>query len=140
MQLMEAMFFFFQETMGLKVSRSLLQVKIPSSCPWIQLRVATASLLLSLLRVSRLRTQISKKGYWVEKVQCQGVEASLSQCPARLSNPSADALCRGGMHAVVRCVAGWQFTQNGRAPAPPAVPVSGRRAASLHHYYSVSEG
>eukprot|EP00066_Takifugu_rubripes_P006949 XP_003972095.1 PREDICTED: lysyl oxidase homolog 4-like [Takifugu rubripes] len=71
---------------------------------------------------SRLRTLISKKGYWVEKVQCQGVEASLSQCPARLSNPSADAPCRGGMHAVVRCVAGSQFTQNGRAPAPPAVP------------------
>uniref|UniRef100_H2SSH5 protein-lysine 6-oxidase n=1 Tax=Takifugu rubripes TaxID=31033 RepID=H2SSH5_TAKRU len=72
---------------------------------------------------SRLRTLISKKGYWVEKVQCQGVEASLSQCPARLSNPSADAPCRGGMHAVVRCVAGSQFTQNGRAPAPPAVPI-----------------
>lgn len=61
----------------------------------------------------------------MEKVQCQGVEASLSQCPARLSNRNADAPCRGGMHAVVRCVAGSQFTQNGRAPAPPAVPVSG---------------
>ncbi|CAG06063.1 unnamed protein product, partial [Tetraodon nigroviridis] len=70
---------------------------------------------------SRLRTLISKKGYWVEKVQCQGVEASLSQCPARLSNPSADLPCQGGMHVVVRCVPGPQFTPNGRAPAPPVV-------------------
>uniref|UniRef100_H3CFS3 protein-lysine 6-oxidase n=1 Tax=Tetraodon nigroviridis TaxID=99883 RepID=H3CFS3_TETNG len=69
----------------------------------------------------RLRTLISKKGYWVEKVQCQGVEASLSQCPARLSNPSADLPCQGGMHVVVRCVPGPQFTPNGRAPAPPVV-------------------
>ncbi|CAF92448.1 unnamed protein product, partial [Tetraodon nigroviridis] len=54
-------------------------------------------------------------------VQCQGVEASLSQCPARLSNPSADLPCQGGMHVVVRCVPGPQFTPNGRAPAPPVV-------------------
>lgn len=67
----------------------------------------------------------------MEKVQCQGVEASLSQCPTRLSNPSADVPCHGGMHAVVRCVAGSQFAQNGRAPVPPAVAVSGHRAADL---------
>lgn len=67
---------------------------------------------------SRLRAQISKKGYWVEKVQCQGVEASLSQCPARLSIPGADVPCHRGMHAVVRCVAGSQFSQHGRASGP----------------------
>ena len=72
----------------------------------------------------RLRTQISKKAYWVEKVQCQGAEVSLSQCQAQLSMPRSDVPCSGGMHAVVRCVLGYPFARYGRAPAPPAVPVS----------------
>ncbi|XP_008315493.1 lysyl oxidase homolog 4-like [Cynoglossus semilaevis] len=71
---------------------------------------------------SRLRTQVGKKTYWVERVRCQGVEASLSQCQVQLSLPWTDVPCRGGMHAVVRCVPGFQFARYGRTPAPPAVP------------------
>ncbi|XP_033960322.1 lysyl oxidase homolog 4-like [Pseudochaenichthys georgianus] len=71
---------------------------------------------------SRLRTLIGKKAYWVEKVQCQGVEVSLSQCQAKLSLPRNNVPCNNGMHTVVRCVPGSQFTRYGRAPAPPAVP------------------
>lgn len=109
--------------MGLKVSRPLLQVKPPAAVSPEERQ--PSSLTFCSPHPSRLRTLISKKGYWVEKVQCQGVEASLSQCPARLSNPSADLPCQGGMHVVVRCVPGPQFTPNGRAPAP----VSGHGAA-----------
>ncbi|KAM9856797.1 lysyl oxidase homolog 4-like isoform 2-T2 [Aulostomus maculatus] len=71
---------------------------------------------------SRLRTQITKKAYWMEKVQCQGVEPSLSQCQVMLSLPRSDGPCRGGMHAVARCVPGSQFARYGRVPAPPTVP------------------
>uniref|UniRef100_A0A672HAK4 protein-lysine 6-oxidase n=1 Tax=Salarias fasciatus TaxID=181472 RepID=A0A672HAK4_SALFA len=78
---------------------------------------------------SRLRAQIGKKAYWVEKVQCKGVEASLSKCQVQLSLPRNDVPCRGGMHAVVRCVPGSQFARYGSAPAPPAVPSAVRLKA-----------
>lgn len=86
---------------------------------------------MSSFSPSRLRTQVGKKTYWVERVRCQGVEASLSQCQVQLSLPWTDVPCRGGMHAVVRCVPGFQFARYGRTPAPPAVPVSGKRKCCL---------
>ncbi|KAK0152060.1 Lysyl oxidase 4 [Merluccius polli] len=70
---------------------------------------------------SRLRVLSSKKAYWVERVQCQGSEASLAQCQAQLSFSRSETPCPGGMHVVVRCVPGAQFANAGRPPAVQAV-------------------
>uniref|UniRef100_A0A8C2KG99 protein-lysine 6-oxidase n=1 Tax=Cyprinus carpio TaxID=7962 RepID=A0A8C2KG99_CYPCA len=68
-----------------------------------------------IVRLEMYKPNSRKKAFWVERVQCSGSEVSLAQCRAQLSVPRHDVPCSGGMHAVVRCVPGAQFSRSSAA-------------------------
>ncbi|XP_064418989.1 lysyl oxidase homolog 4 [Latimeria chalumnae] len=62
---------------------------------------------------SRLSLFANKRSFWVHKIRCLGNEPHLSSCQAQLSAAKKKPHCKNGMHAVVSCVSGPEFSEDG---------------------------
>ncbi|XP_043932852.1 lysyl oxidase homolog 4 [Protopterus annectens] len=66
---------------------------------------------------TRLSRFSKKNSFWVHKVSCTGSEPHLSNCKMQVSAGLSKPSCEYGMHAIVSCTPGPEFTQdNGHGP------------------------
>ncbi|XP_069467643.1 lysyl oxidase homolog 4 isoform X1 [Ambystoma mexicanum] len=65
---------------------------------------------------SKLKTMTNKNMFWIHKVNCSGSEPHLARCKIQLSPGKLKSACKHGMHAIVRCIVGPQFSSGHGKP------------------------